>query len=154
MYLKYSPPLLCYILVSAGYNITFNATEYEFDVNVYSPIATFVFAALLMVENINDLSLIIVEFSGAPIEYNSYSINGMSREITFNSPMENPLLTIRLDEALDPNDGQVDYEFTLNYFAVAIGSIPRHSSVNVSLHEIGKLDLQVNITNNNYLVDN
>ena len=43
--------------VSPGYVVAFNATEYEFDVNVYSPNGTVVFEALLFAENPSSLYL-------------------------------------------------------------------------------------------------
>ena len=39
--------------VPAGYLIAFNATEYGFDINVYSLVGTVVFEALLVAENTN-----------------------------------------------------------------------------------------------------
>ena len=51
----------------------------------------------------------------------------------------NPFITITLDEALDPNDGQVDYEFELQYFGAAIGQVS--DRVNVIIHEIGKFTI-------------
>ena len=39
--------------VFAGYFVTFNATEYEFDVNVYSPIETVTFQAILITERLD-----------------------------------------------------------------------------------------------------
>ena len=50
-----------------------------------------------------------------------------------------PLLIITLFEDLDPNDGQVDYEFTFNLFSVDSNSIIVSNTVNVIIHEIGKL---------------
>ena len=64
--------------VPSGYLIAPNATEYEFDVNVYSPVGTVVFEALLIAENsINDFVLVIANFAGAETEFGPYSINGM-----------------------------------------------------------------------------
>ena len=105
---------------------------------MYSPNETFVFGALLIAENIDDFSTIIVNFAGAATEFGPFSINGMDTEITFLRPITtNPLLTIRLNETLHLNDDQADYEFTLNYFAAA--ATIKSGSVNVILHEIGML---------------
>jgi len=124
--------------VPAGYYIAFNSSEYKFDVNVYSPVGTVVFEALLVAENINDLLTIAVNFAGAPTEFGPYSINEMDTEVTFDVPIiSNPLLTIRLDETLDPNDDQVEYTFTIDYVAAGFTRI-RSQSVDVILHEIGK----------------
>ena len=124
--------------MDAGYYIAFNASEYKFDVNVYSPVGTVVFEALLVAENINDLLTIAVNFAGASTEFGPYSINEMDTEDTFDVPItSNPLLTIRLDETLDPNDDQVEYTFTIDYVAAGFTRI-RSQSVDVILHEIGK----------------
>ena len=125
--------------MAAGYYIAFNASEYEFDVNVYSPIGTVVFEALLIAENVSNLLTIASNFAGARREFGPYSINGMDIESTFDAPIRsNPLLTIRLDETLDPNDDQVEYTFTIDYVAAGSSRI-RSQSANVILHEIGKL---------------
>ena len=127
----------------AGYLIELNATEYEFDVNVYSPVGTVVFEALFVAENINELVTILVRFAGNLSELALFSINETGMDsVTFNSPIEtNPLLTITLDEALDPNDDQVVYTFTLDYATLASGVPLRTKSSfgHVILHEIGKL---------------
>ena len=128
-----------FFLATSGYLITPNATEYEFDVSVYSPNETVVFGALLIAENITKFSTIRVNFAGAATEFGPFSINGMDTEIQFPPPITtNPLLTIRLNETLHLNDDQVDYEFTLNYFAAGV-MIIKSGSVNVILHEIGML---------------
>jgi len=134
--------------VFAGYFVTFNATEYEFDVNVYSPIETVTFQAILITENPGDLSLISVNFDGAVTEYSAYTINDAPNDpktsiVTFLQPSieTNTLLTIALDERLDPNNDQVNrYEFQLTYF-VATNSTQMTGEINVILHEIGKLML-------------
>ena len=123
-------------LVSAGYNITYNATEYEFDISVYSPVGTVVFEALLVTENINNFIVIIANFSGDMNNYGPFSINGMETQVTFDGTITmNPLLLITLDETLDMNDSIVEYRFTINYEAL-IFSV-HTGSVNVVLHEIG-----------------
>jgi len=132
--------------VSAGYFVTFNATEYEFDVNVYSPLGTVVFQAILIAENPGNLSILSVNFHGAVTEYGPYTINDAPNDpktsiVTFLQPSieMNTLLTITLDEPLDPNNDQVNhYEFQLFYFA-ATNSIQITDEINIILHEIGKL---------------
>ena len=116
-------------LVLTGYNITFNATEYEFDVSVYSTVGTVVFDALLIVENFDALVVITVSSSGFPL----YSINEADTQVVFELPRTNPLLTITLSEVLNLDDENVDYNFTIHYDAVI-----DTGSVNVILHEIGK----------------
>ena len=132
-------------LVSPGYNITFNATEYEFDVDVYSSVGTFVFDALLIAENLIDIVVIRVNLAGNAGSFDPYSINGMNTGVDFfpNEMSENPLLTVTLDEVLDPNDDTMDYYFNIDYEATsspAEGTPAVYTgSANVILHEIGKL---------------
>ena len=123
--------------VSAGYCITPNATEYEFDVNASSPIGTVVFEVLLIIENIIDFNFTIVaNLTGQGSS--PYSINGMDVVVVLHPPFRtNPLLMIALDEALDPNDDQVDYLFRIDYFAFS--SVVKTGMMNVTLHEIGKI---------------
>ena len=124
-------------LVSAGYIITYNATEYEFDISVYSSVGTVVFEALLIAEDISDFIVIIANFTGDMTSCDPFSINGMETEVTFDGPIRtNPLLTITLNEALDLNDSIVDYSFTIDYSALAVDLFT--GSVNIILHEIGK----------------
>jgi len=127
--------------VPTGYNITYNATEYEFDVNVYSPIGKVVFEALIIVENINRFTIINVAFMGSDSnghEYGPYSLNGMDDFISFDPPTTNPLLTITLDENLNSTDQDVKHDFMLNFFAIGVDNIVSES-VNVTLHEVGRL---------------
>ena len=122
-------------LVLTGYNITFNATEYEFDVSVHSPVGTVVFEALLIVEDFNDLLIITATHSGPPL----YSINGAGTQVVFDSSIRtNPLLMITLTEILNADDENVYYNFTIHYYAVTLTSDDHADSVNVVLHEIGK----------------
>ena len=99
------------------------------------------FEALLIAENsINDFVLVIANFVGAQTEFGHYSINGMDERVDFVPPFTtNPLVTIRLDLALDPNDDQVDYEFELSYFGATFVDGQESGRVNVIIHEIGKL---------------
>ena len=124
-------------LVSAGYIITYNATEYEFDISVYSSVGTVVFEALLIAEDISDFVLIMANFAGDMTSFDPFSINEMETEVRFDGPIRtNLLLTITLNEALDLNDSIVDYSFTINYSALAVDLFT--GSVNIILHEIGK----------------
>ena len=88
-------------LVLTGYNITFSATEYEFDVSVHSPVETVMFDALLIVENITAFMRITVSFSGT------------DSQVTFDMPRTNPLLTITLSEVLNSDDENVNHNFTM-----------------------------------------
>ena len=129
----------CVFIASPGYNIIFNATEYEFDVSVYSPNGTVVFEALLLVEDLSVITVIRVNFVG---NVDNYYVNGMNTEVNF-FPIEtlaNPLLTVTLNGALDPNDNTTDYNFMIEYVADSATQTTDHTGVvNVILHEIGKL---------------
>ena len=126
--------------VSPGYVIAFNATEYEFDVNVYSPAGTVVFEALIFAENPNSLVTMGAAFSGTEADYGPYSINGMDVTAEVFPIRSSNLLTIRIDDdgALDPNDDEAIYEFVINAFAVTPQLGTTELQVNVILHEIGK----------------
>ena len=136
---SYNNNFVVLILVSVGYIITFNATEYEFDVNVYSPVGTVVFEALLLAEDISIFSAIHVNFSGNLNRFSPYSINGMDIGVDFNFPIEtNPVLTIAIRETLDPHDTNVIYPFTIYYIAYnSSAGLEIPGSTNVNLHEIG-----------------
>ena len=123
--------------VSPGYVIAFNATEYEFDVNVYSPNGTVVFEALIFAENSSSLVTMGAAFGGTEAYYGPYSINGMDVTAEVLPIGSNNLLTIRIDGdgALDPNDNETVYEFTISAFA---DTPYTELLVNTILHEIGK----------------
>ena len=132
--------LCCAVLVPTGYIITFNATEYEFDISVHSSVGTVVFEALLIVENITNFVIIEVNFSGSPL----YSINEADTLAIFGFfPTTNPLLTITLTEILNSDDENVDYYFTMHYSADTITGVEYANSVNIILHEIGKSTIVV-----------
>ena len=125
--------------VSPGYVIAFNATEYEFDINVYSPVGTVVFEALLFVENPNNFTLIGVNFAGPETKYSPYSINGMNMPVSF-APIRRTRysLTVALDEALDLNDEEAIYEFSIDAVGFFQGG-SRELRADVIIHEFGKL---------------
>ena len=127
-------------LVSPGYTLRFNATEYEFDINVYTPIETVVFEALIIAEDANDLVLMGVNFGGSEADYGPFSINGMDVSLTLQFPFStNTLLTIATDQRLYPDDNEAVYEFSINVFAIDLGSARSESQVDVILHEFGKI---------------
>ena len=123
--------------VFPGYNLTFNATEYEFDVDVFSPVGTVLFEAFLLVENRN-IRRVEVHLDGNPDSVDPFNCN--QRQI-----LKNILVTVSLDEALDPNDNSIDHNFNIDYagFTSTIEGTHRNmvynGSVNVILHEISKL---------------
>ena len=126
--------------VSPGYVIAFNATEYEFDVNVYSPTGTVVFEALLFAENSSSLITMGAAFGGTEADYGPYSINGMDVTTEIFPIRSNNLLRIRIDDdgALNPNDNEAVYEFTIRAFAVTSLGSTTVLLENVILHEISK----------------
>ena len=126
--------------VSPGYVIALNATEYEFEVNVYSPTGTVVFEALLFAENPSSLVTMGAAFVETEADYGPFSINGMDVSAVIFSIRSNNLLTIRIDDdrALDPNDNKAVYEFTIRAFGVTPQLGTTEIQVNIILHEIGK----------------
>ena len=80
-------------------------------------------------------------FSGTEADYGPYSINGMDVTAEVFPIGSNNLLTIRIDddEALDPNDNEAIYEFTIRAITVTPQLGTTELLVNVILHEIGKL---------------
>ena len=122
-------------LVSPGYNITFNATEYEFDVNVFSPVGKVLFEALLLVDNLNIIA-VQVNLVDNPDSVDPF--NGSRSQI-----LRNVLVTVTLDEVLDPNDDSIDHNFNIEYKAststIKGTRVVYNGSVSVILHEIGKL---------------
>ena len=125
--------------VSPGYIVAFNATEYEFDVNVYSPNGTVVFEALIFAENPNNIRIMSAAFRGSEVNHGPYSINGMDGSTEVNPIRSNNLLTIRMNETLDPNDNEAVYEFILTAVAFNFQFVATELQVRVILNEIGKL---------------
>ena len=134
--------LCSFNIVSPGYIIAYNATEYEFDVNVNTPVGTAVFDALIIIEDLPNTITVVVNLVGS--NANSFAINGMNRQLTFLpvDTLETPLLTITLNETLDANDENTDYNFMITYFATSATFTHYEDSINVTLHEIGKLDIR------------
>ena len=134
-----SPFIVYSYAVSPGYRLRFNATEYEFDVNVYSPVGTVVFEALIFAENYINLVIMVATFSGSEPNYGRFSINGMNLSTEIVPVRSSNLLTIGIAESLDPEDNKVIYEFTIASFAVSSEIGSSESQTRVILHEIGKL---------------
>lgn len=132
--------LLCVLhTVTPGYVLVFSATEYEFDISVYSPVGTVVFEAFLFVESNNNFTSIGANFAGPETEYSPYSINGMNMPVSF-APIRRTRysLTVALDEALDLNDEEAIYEFSIDAVGFFQGG-SRELRADVIIHEIGKL---------------
>ena len=132
--------LLCVLhTVTPGYVLVFSATEYEFDVSVYSPVGTVVFEALLFVENTNNFTSIVANFAGTGTEYSPFSINGDNLAATFFVIERDHLLRVTaLDEVLDLNDEEAIYEFSIDAVGFFQGG-SRELRADVIIHEIGKL---------------
>ena len=122
----------------------FNATEYEFDVNVYSPIGTVVFEVLLLVENPNNMLLLLVDLVGMIV--NIFSFNGMGNFVEFfgTSISENITLAITLDETLNPDDRNVTYQFSLSTIALDRNGSAVVSEATVLLYQWGKICIYTN----------
>ena len=116
--------MLCIYLVPVGYHTIFNATQYEFDVNVHSPVGVTVFEALIITENPDDIAILDFVSQGLPQQFSLTS--------------SNMILTITLSAALDPNDEEVLYHFTLTFIAVSISEGTLNQDVEVILYETGK----------------
>ena len=91
----------------------FNATQYEFDVDVYSPIGTVVFEIQILFYMDFDLE---VTFSGP--ESQNFSFNG-SRSVyyPFIDPEPDldglPTWSVRIEEPLNPDDNITKHQFQL-----------------------------------------
>ena len=125
-------------IVSPGYVLALNATEYEFDISVYSRVGTVVFEALLFVENTNNFTSIVANFAGPETEYSPFSINEDNLAATFFVIERDHLLRVALDEILHLNDTEAIYEFRID----AVGFLQSGSielRADVIIHEFGKL---------------
>ena len=127
------------LLVSPGYRLRFSATQYEFDVNVYSPVGTVVFEAFIFAEDAINLVIMGAAFSGSEANYGRFSINGMDLATEIIPVRSSNLLTIRIAESLDPEDNEAIYEFNIVSFAVSLVADRSESQAGVILHEISKL---------------
>jgi len=65
-----------------GYNVVFNATQYEFWVNAYAPNGSNIFTACMFVEDLNFLEGDF-RFFGNQSQYSLFSLNGSREYITF-----------------------------------------------------------------------
>ncbi|XP_065915266.1 uncharacterized protein [Dysidea avara] len=110
--------------IPAGFFAFFNATQYEFDVNVRSTVGSVVFNVLVITENVDDIFTIDVFFGGSASQFSLTRSN-----IT--------LVTVTLNTTLDPNDEEVVYRFTLTAIVASTSSGATYSQeVKVLLYEI------------------
>ena len=126
-------------LVPTGYCAILNATHYEFDVNVYSPIGTVVFEILILFENPEDVLIVFVDFWGTIGEFRPYSINEMGQYSTFCDNFTDGIITnVTLRQELDPGDENDIYQFEIYFLALGVDYLYFIDHlVNVILHEIG-----------------
>ena len=136
--------IICFLVPS--FIAQFNATEYEFDINIYSPIGTVVFEALFIINpnvTVEYLSFDIImmdEIVGESSVEGDFLINGTIPPLVIQqSPFQSMyLLTITTGNVLDTNDAM---NITFNLFAfvnISIG-VMRMVTSNVILHKIGKV---------------
>ena len=130
----------------------FDATEYEFDINIYSPIGTVVFEALFIINpnvTVEYLSFDIImmdEMVGESNIEGDFLINGTTPPLVIQqAPFQSMyLLTITTGSVLGTTDTM---DVTFNLFAfinISIGVI-RTVISNVTLHKIGKTLLYSNV---------
>ena len=130
----------------------FDATEYEFDINISSPIGTIVFEALFIINpnvTVEYLSFDIImmddhEMVGESSVDENFLINGTTPPLVIQqAPFQSIyLLTIATNSVLDTNDTM---DITFNLFAfinisTGIVGMPRS---NVTLHKIGTYTVYV-----------
>ena len=100
---------------TSGYIAMFNATQYEVDVNVYAPVGTVVFTALVFVENPDNLHYMGIY----TYPLSQFSVNGMPdtyQYFNYNDEAELDrmlVVNITLREALNPDDGNTSHQFYL-----------------------------------------
>ena len=130
----------------------FNKTEYEFDINIYSPNGTVVFEALFIINRnvtVEFLSFDIIMMDEMVRESSNdgdFLINGTRPPLVIiqQTPFQSMyLLTITTGNVLDTND-LMDITFTLFAFInISIGEV-RMPMSNVRLHKIGTYSLFCN----------
>ena len=136
-------PYFCLIVTSSI--AQFNEPEYEFDINIYSPIGTVVFEALFIINptvTVEYLSFDIVmtdEIVGELSVDEHFLINKTTPPLLVQAPYQLLyLLTITTGDVLNASDTM---DITFNLFAfinISVGVV-RMPMSNVTLHKIGKI---------------
>ena len=132
-------------LLAPPYIGVFNATEYEFDINIYSPIGTVVFEALFIINpnvTVEYLSFDIImmdEIVGESSVDGDFLINRITpplviQQVPFQSIY---LLTITTGNLLDTSN-TMDITFSLFAFVNISSGITEMLSSNVTLHQTGE----------------
>ena len=136
---------LDFSLVVSSFIAQFDGSEYESDINIYSPIGTVVFEALFIINpnvTVEFLSFDIMmmdEIVGESSIDGDFLINGTMLPLLIQAPYQSMyLLTITTGNVLDTSDTM---DITFNLFAfinISIGIVTMPTS-NVTLHKIGKV---------------
>ena len=123
----------------------FDEAEYEFDINIYSPVGTIVFDILFIISSnvtVEFLSFDIImtdEFVGESTINGDFLINGTITPLVIQAPYQSMyLLTITTGNVIDTSDTT---DITFNLFAfvnISIGIVTMPMS-DVTLHKIGKM---------------
>ena len=123
----------------------FNEAEYEFDIDIYSPVGTVVFEALFIINpnvTVEFLSFDIImtdDIEGETSVDGDFLINGTIPPLVIQAPYQSMyLLTITTGNVIDTSD-TTDVTFNLFAFVnISIGVVTIPMS-NVTLHKIGKI---------------
>ena len=137
--------LICiFLYVVPSFIAMFDEAEYEFDINIYSPVGTVVFDALFIISpnvTVEFLSFDIImtdEFVGESTVNGDFLINGTIPPLVTQAPYQSMyLLTITTGNVIDTSD-ITDVTFNLFSFVnISTGTVVMPIS-NVTLHKIGK----------------
>ena len=126
----------------------FNATEYEFDINISSPIGTVVFEALFIINpnvTVECLSFDIMrtdDIKGMSSVDGNFLINGTTPPLVIQqAPFQSMyLLTIKTGSVFDIND-TMDITFNLVAFINISTGVVRMPFSNVTLHKRSKISI-------------
>ena len=123
----------------------FNEAEYEFDIDIYSPVGTLVFEALFIINPnviIEFLSFDIITTDELEEETNvdrDFMINGTSPPIVVRPPYQSMyLLAITTGNVIDTSD-TTDITFNLFAFVKISTGVVKMLISNVTLHKIGRV---------------
>ena len=134
---------LFYVAIATSFIAQFDATEYEFDVNICSPNGTVVFEALFIINpnvTVEYLSFDIIladdEIVGELSDDGDFLINGTTSPLVIQRPFQSIyLLTITIGNVLDTD--AADALFNLSAFiSISTGESAMPAS-HVTLHKIG-----------------
>ena len=132
----------------------FNEAEYEFDIDIYSPIGTVVFEAVFIINpNITvELSFDIImtdEFVGESTINGDFLINGTIPPLVIQPPYQSMyLLTITTGNVIDTSD-TTDVTFNLFAFVNISTGVVTIPISNVTLHKIGRVHGKLVLSYNN-----